>query len=346
MRIFKLNVIITEVIIASLGILVESAAWSLSNIMMSGSKAVDIYADSVAIAAERGMEECRNQFRWEPWGCPKESYNVFLRSQKYPATKEMAFIHAMISASIVITLTRNCSLGHFNSCGCDETKKGPLGYAGWEWGGCSDNVKIGNKMAKHYMDSKEHGRDIQAMINLHNNRVGRMMVKRNMRRMCKCHGVSGSCEMKTCWMRVQELKPIGELLKKAYDSAVPVEYNDNALIRTVKRRRHHHENSIYYQQRPKLPKNQLIYNEISPNYCVGNKTAGVAGVSGRQCSRRTGSDVSDAERASCKTLCRACGYNIQVKTVVVESVCKCKFEWCCDVKCKTCVEKVAQHQCV
>lgn len=39
----------------------------------------------------------------------------------------MAFLHAMISAAIVVTLTRNCSLGHFDTCGCDKTKTGAVG---------------------------------------------------------------------------------------------------------------------------------------------------------------------------------------------------------------------------
>ncbi|GFS59090.1 protein Wnt-8b [Trichonephila inaurata madagascariensis] len=112
----------------------------------SSFQATDTYAPSVLIAVERGLEECRHQFQWEPWGCPKSSFNVFSRSNKQPATKERAFLHAMISSSIVFTLTRNCSQGHFKSCGCDDSKTGGMvGYKGWHWGGCSDHVKIGTE---------------------------------------------------------------------------------------------------------------------------------------------------------------------------------------------------------
>lgn len=50
-----------------------------------------------------------------------------------------------------------------------------IGYSGWSWGGCSDNVMIGNKMAKEFLDAKESGRDAKALINLHNNKVGRVV---------------------------------------------------------------------------------------------------------------------------------------------------------------------------
>lgn len=53
------------------------------------------------------------------------------------------------------------------------------GYDEWSWGGCSDNVLIGNKMAKEFLDSKESGRDAKALINLHNNKVGRVVSENN-----------------------------------------------------------------------------------------------------------------------------------------------------------------------
>ena len=36
------------------------------------------------------------------------------------ATRESAFIHAITSAGIVHTLTKNCSSGDFDNCGCDS----------------------------------------------------------------------------------------------------------------------------------------------------------------------------------------------------------------------------------
>ncbi|XP_054706487.1 protein Wnt-8b-like [Uloborus diversus] len=340
------------IVLATAGqILVESTACtyllfrSFSNIMLSGSKASHIFSESVAIAAQRGMEECRHQFEWERWDCPKSSFNVFSKSTSQPATREMAFLHAIVSAAIVITLTRNCSLGHFDSCGCDKTKNGAIDYKGWSWGGCSDNIMIGNKMAKEFLDAKEMGRDAKALINLHNNKVGRTLVKKTMRRLCKCHGVSGSCATQTCWMRMEDLRQVGNHLKNAYKTAVRVDYNGFGNLLATKQRKQRGENSASSSHRLKVPRHQLIYMTPSPNYCLANQTAGIAGTKGRQCSRRRGSDVSESERVSCRTLCRGCGLRVRKKSVNVETSCRCKFYWCCDVKCDLCKEKVTQFIC-
>lgn len=42
-------------------------------------------------------------------------------------------------------------------------------------GGCSDNVEFGFNLAKAFLDRKEVGHDPRAIINLHNNLVGRMV---------------------------------------------------------------------------------------------------------------------------------------------------------------------------
>ena len=42
----------------------------------------------------------------------------------FAATREMSFVHAISSAGVMYSLTRNCSLGNFENCGCDEAKRG------------------------------------------------------------------------------------------------------------------------------------------------------------------------------------------------------------------------------
>ena len=39
---------------------------------------------------------------------------------------------------------------------------------------------------------------------------------------CKCHGVSGSCSIKTCWKSLGDLKAIGSQLQRKYAVAVEV----------------------------------------------------------------------------------------------------------------------------
>jgi hypothetical protein len=37
-----------------------------------------------------------------------------------------------------------------------------------------------------------------------------------MKSVCKCHGVSGSCTTKTCWKRLKPFKETAEILKGTY----------------------------------------------------------------------------------------------------------------------------------
>lgn len=167
-----------------------------------------------------------------------------------------------------------------------------------------------------------------------------------MRKLCKCHGVSGSCATQTCWMRMQDLREVADNLKSSYKSAVLVEFNDGhgSLMPSRYGRKNRNRNAIS-QPKLRIPRSQLIYMEHSPNYCIRNLTAGIPGTSHRECSRRKGRNVPEAERMSCRTLCRSCGRKVKKSTVIVKSSCKCKFHWCCDVKCEECIEEVTKFYC-
>jgi wnt family len=88
----------------------------------------------------------------------------------------------------------------------------------------SDNLKYGVGFARNFVDvvEKKKPGSVRARMNLHNNAVGRQVVSNLMRMQCRCHGVSGSCELKTCWQTMPPFSEIGDLLKHKYRAAVPV----------------------------------------------------------------------------------------------------------------------------
>lgn len=120
---------------------------------------------------------------------------VFRRNRQH-ASRETAFAHAIISAGIVHTITKNCSRGELHSCGCDPEKSSNFKFSSlqlmeltesenntrthksdWYWGGCSDKTHYAEKIAKQFMDPLEQGSDAQAHTHLHNNHIGRMVSK-------------------------------------------------------------------------------------------------------------------------------------------------------------------------
>ena len=115
-----------------------------------------------------------------------------------------------------------------------------------------------------FLDASESGTSSISMANLHNNEAGRIAVKRNMRELCKCHGVSsitisrvfsqmfvyilsylnlfvyfflhnkqvsGSCATKTCWRQISTFRDVGNYLKRMYKQALRyVQYTKCFLI--------------------------------------------------------------------------------------------------------------------
>ncbi|EPB77608.1 wnt family protein [Ancylostoma ceylanicum] len=102
-------------------------------------------------------------------------------------------------------------MGLIEDCGCGPTPSTVSNK--FVWAGCSDNVRYGNSFGRKFIDvnDKIHT-DARALMNLHNNRVGRRLLATRMGKECKCHGVSGSCVTKTCWKVVPKWAAKGELV--------------------------------------------------------------------------------------------------------------------------------------
>lgn len=89
------------------------------------------------------------------------------------ANKETAFIHAISTAAIIYEIINQCRLNKIPGCGCADVKKQREGNGDWQWGGCSDNIRFGEKETRHFINRLETGLDARTAFNLHNNEVGR-----------------------------------------------------------------------------------------------------------------------------------------------------------------------------
>ncbi|XP_077434253.1 protein Wnt-8a-like isoform X1 [Vanacampus margaritifer] len=313
---------------------------TVKNFLMTGPKAFLTYAGSVQVGAQSGIQECKHQFAWDRWNCPQSTLQLSTHNGHRSATRETAFVHAISAAGVMYTLTKNCSMGDFDNCGCDESRIGQTGGRGWIWAGCSDNVAFGEKISKHFVDALEDGHDFRAAVNLHNNEAGRLAIKATMRRACKCHGVSGSCSIQTCWMQLADFREVGTYLKVKHSQATKLEVDK----RPIKAGNSADNRGAITHAFRNIPRTELILFEDSPDYCVRNQSLGYEGTEGRECLKGDKS-MPLWERKSCRRLCYECGLRVAEKFIDVVSSCNCKFHWCCTVKCDKCKRVVTKYYC-
>lgn len=82
---------------------------------------------------------------------------------------------------------------------------------------------------------------------------------------CKCHGVSGSCSLKTCWQQLPPFRDIGAKIKNKYDAAAKVMITLRGKLRAT-------------DDRYVTPTAEdMVYVAESPDYCMPNKKTGSSG---------------------------------------------------------------------
>ena len=88
-------------------------------------------------------------------------------------------MHAIVSAGIVHTVATSCTDGLHENCTCELNKRKKNEQSSvrneFLWKGCVHNLQFGINLAKSYVDRRETGRDSRTWINLHNNKVGRLV---------------------------------------------------------------------------------------------------------------------------------------------------------------------------
>lgn len=114
---------------------------------------------------------------------------------------------------------------------------------------------------------------------------------------CKCHGVSGSCTMKTCWHSLPHFREVGKALMRKYRDARSVSATAVAAggnqrnsgkrssrrLRLKLRSTRSPTAADASEEEPRIT--ELVYLEQSPNYCDRDFGTGSLGTYGRSCNR-------------------------------------------------------------
>ncbi|XP_019139504.1 protein Wnt-11 isoform X3 [Corvus cornix cornix] len=269
-------------------------------------------------AAREVIKTCRKTFSDMRWNCSSIELapNYLLDLER--GTRESAFVYALSAAAISHTIARACTTGDLPGCSCGPIPDAP-------------------------MKMKKSGSQANKLMHLHNSEVGRQVLKASLEMKCKCHGVSGSCSIKTCWKGLQELQDIALDLKNKYLSATKV------VHRPMGTRKYLVPKDI--DIRP-VKETELIYLQSSPDFCMKNEKVGSHGTQDRSGWRERENPRSQYSRQcnktsngsdSCDLMCCGRGYNPYMDKVVER--CHCKYHWCCYVTCKKCERTVERYVC-
>ena len=164
-----------------------------------------------------------------------------------------------------------------------------------------------------------------------------------MKLVCKCHGLSGSCAVKTCWKELPNLFEVGDILREKYSNAIKVQ---------VHTQRNGGEGRLQYLDpesgQYELPPNtELVYVETSTNHCAVYQqfTRGRHCIAQASVSETLGEDTEPLGTyfAPCEHFC--CNREYNMREVEVTYSCNCRFVWCCEVVCQTCTQTVREYKC-
>ncbi|XP_028397862.1 protein Wnt-7b-like isoform X2 [Dendronephthya gigantea] len=286
---------------------------------------------------QTGLRECERQFAGHRWNCTSSyrEFTSFGQKRAVQGTQEAAFLNAIVSAAVAHSVTSACAKNNITGCVCAESKRRRTTQEIWDSAGCTNNIAHGIDVSKRFLDGPSGLiRNKYELQVKHNREAGRQAVLRSVGQRCNCHGASGSCSSKTCWETLSsKFERVGRLLKNKYKDVIRVEpayilSQEGNVPKTL----------ILPDTRfVKPPIDKLVYLDRSPTYCDPIKDKGVAGTRGRVC------DETSNESHGCGELCCGRGHNTIV--FIAKKQCKCRFHWCCEVKCQTCKTRQEQTVC-
>lgn len=161
---------------------------------------------------------------------------------------------------------------------------------------------------------------------------------------CRCHGLSGSCSVRTCWRELPTYYQVGDVLKIKFDNAVKVVVAQNG-----------NGPAVLLSYDPVLrahvapSDDSLVFLEHQPNYCSDGSNF----TRNRQCLPQSLLDAQHRGQVKassmneyfppCEEFC--CSGEYEEEEMIMTKTCNCQFVWCCNVDCQTCTVNTTQYRC-
>lgn len=189
----------------------------------------DTMANIFASSVELAMDNCQKAFAWEKWNCPSNFF--LLKRNSNEIDREQAFVNALLRASFIYTLAKNCSQEnrdlaqpHCNVLNeiqdaenANSSSKDPLAYANFHNARAGGIVSPSSSFFLSYQL-------ITALLF--------QAIKNSLKKLCRCHGVSGSCAIQTCWTSINAFHEITSDIKRMYDNSVLLRLNNAGNVIT------------------------------------------------------------------------------------------------------------------
>ena len=253
------------------------------------------FASALQRAATLTVASCTEDMGAEKWGCagierlPKRTKSL----QK--STQESAYLDQLSSAHLISSIYHLCQSGTVGTCEIGEI----MSFV-------SQFTSIGLRRSK----TSKLLKDVQQ----HNSLQGRKLAWKERRELCRCHGTSGSCSNKTCWMTAPDIKELGQAAAQKYQSALKLDLVRETLPTEIVRL---------------VASDRLIYLSESEDFCNDTK--------GRQC------QINDFTLNShCSKLCCSRGA-LRKEEIQVDQ--ECAFVWPDSIKCIPVAKRVVKYVC-
>lgn len=282
---------------------------------------------SLSKGARAAIIDCQLRFNESRWNCSTlygdDLFGAFIANT---TCRERGVLNAYFAAGATSAIGEDCHNQRIAACPCtlNDGGRSEDGDGNVIFTACNSDFSFACDYINTFVLEGLDTTSCRGQVDEHNINVGKQIVNESIES-CRCHGVSGTCAVKTCYNRIKTVAEVGEKLFQLYNGAVRVaESDDGDLV-----------NANF----PSVPvkKTDILYKDHSPNFCVEDDALGTLGVAHRLC------DPNSNMPNACSTIC--CDYGNYELSKVVE-IEECKFVWCCDIVCSTVRnDTVVEHRC-